>query len=70
MAKNIVVRWGGEETAFGFTKVEREKLYGKKDRVVVDEQGRVCSSAWLTADGSALEHTRPCSSTTTRSFLP
>jgi hypothetical protein len=54
MAKNIVVRWGGEETAFGFTKVEREKLYGKKDRVVVDEQGRACSSAWLTADGSAL----------------
>lgn len=54
MAKNIVVRWGGEETSFAFTKVEREKLYGKKDRIVVDEQGRTCSSAWLTADGSAL----------------
>lgn len=54
MAKNIAVRWGGEESAFDFVKVEREKLYGKKDRVVVDEQGRTCSSAWLTADGSAL----------------
>lgn len=54
MAKNIAVRWAGEESAFAFTKVEREKLYGKKDRVVVDEQGRTCSSAWLTADGSAL----------------
>jgi len=54
MAKNIAVRWGGEESAFDFVKVEREKLYGKKDRVVVDEQGRPCSSAWLTADGSAL----------------
>lgn len=54
MAKNIVVRWSGEESAFAFTKVERDKLYGKKDRVVVDEQGRTCSSAWLTADGSAL----------------
>lgn len=54
MAKNIVVRLGDEESAFAFTKVEREKLYGKKERVVVDEQGRPCSSAWLTADGSAL----------------
>ncbi|MBX7195383.1 MAG: hypothetical protein K1X94_25230 [Sandaracinaceae bacterium] len=54
MAKNIVVRWGGEESALPFSKVEREKLYGKKDRIVVDEQGRTCSSAWLTADGSAL----------------
>lgn len=54
MARNIVVRLGDEESAFAFTKVEREKLYGKKERVVVDEQGRTCSSAWLTADGSAL----------------
>ena len=54
MAKNIVVRWGGEESAFPFTKVERDKLYGSKERVIVDEQGRTCSSAWLTADGSAL----------------
>jgi hypothetical protein len=54
MARNIVVRLGDEESAFAFTKVEREKLYGKKERVVVDEQNRRCSSAWLTADGSAL----------------
>jgi hypothetical protein len=54
MAKNIVVRWSGEESAFAFTKVEREKLYGSKERVIVDELGRPCSSAWLTADGSAL----------------
>jgi hypothetical protein len=54
MAKNIVVRWEGEESAFPFVKVERDKLYGSKERVIVDEQGRTCSSAWLTADGSAL----------------
>ncbi len=54
MAKNIVVRWGGEESAFAFTKVERDKLYGSKERVIVDVEGRACSSAWLTADGSAL----------------
>jgi hypothetical protein len=54
MAKGIVLRWGGEESAFTFTKVEREKLYGRKDRVVVDETGRTCSPAWLTSDGTAL----------------
>ncbi|MFN7699986.1 MAG: hypothetical protein ACK6CU_09960 [Deltaproteobacteria bacterium] len=54
MAKNIVVLLDGEESAFGFAKVERDKLYGRKDQIVVDEQGRECSSAWLTADGSAL----------------
>lgn len=39
---------------FALTKVEREKLYGKKERVVVDEEGRTCSPAWLTSDGTAL----------------
>lgn len=54
MARSIVVRWGDEESAFGFTKVEREKLYGKRERVVVDENGHECDSAWLTPDGAVL----------------
>lgn len=54
MARAIVLQLDGEESAFGFLKVEREKLYGRKQRVVVDEQGRTCQAAWLTADGSAL----------------
>lgn len=54
MARSIVVRLGDEESAFGFTKVEREKLYGKKERVVVDETGRECDAAWLTPDGAVL----------------
>src|SRR5687768_16953411 len=54
MARSIVVRRDGEESAFGFVKVEREKLYGKKQRVVVDEHDRTCAAAWLTADGTAL----------------
>ena len=54
MARSIAVRFGDEESAFAFTKVEREKLYGKKDRVVVDETGRECDSAWLTPDGALL----------------
>jgi hypothetical protein len=54
MARTIVVRLGDEESSFAFTKVEREKLYGKKERVVVDETGRECESAWLTPDGALL----------------
>jgi hypothetical protein len=54
VARSIVVRLGDEESAFGFTKVEREKLYGKKDRVIVDETGRECDAAWLTPDGAVL----------------
>lgn len=54
MAKGIVVRFGSEESAFALTKVEREKLYGKKERVVVDEHGKTCTPAWLTSDGTAL----------------
>ncbi len=54
MARSIVVRLGDEESTFGFTKVEREKLYGKKDRVIVDETGRECDAAWLTPDGAVL----------------
>lgn len=54
MARSIVVKLGEEESAFGFTKVEREKLYGKRERVVVDESGHACDSAWLTPDGAVL----------------
>ena len=54
MARSIVVRLGDEESSFGFTKVEREKLYGRRERVVVDETGRECDAAWLTPDGAVL----------------
>jgi hypothetical protein len=54
MGKGLVVRWNGEDSSFGLAKIDREKLYGRKDRVIVDEQDRPCQSASLTADGSAL----------------
>jgi hypothetical protein len=54
VARALVLRLGDEESRFGITKVDREKLYGKKERVIVDELNRPCSPAWLTADGSAL----------------
>jgi hypothetical protein len=54
MAKGLVVTWNGESSSFGLARIDREKLYGRKERVVVDEHDRPCASASLTADGSAL----------------
>jgi hypothetical protein len=50
----LVLKLGDEESRFSILKVDREKLYGKKERVIVDEENRPCAPAWLTADGSAL----------------
>jgi hypothetical protein len=54
MAKSIAVRLAGESSSFSYARLERDKLYGRKERQVVDADGRRCSSAWLTADGAAL----------------
>lgn len=55
MAKReIVVTYGDEESAFKFTRVDRSKLYGRKERVILDENGDRCVPAYLTADGAAL----------------
>src|SRR5262245_48775477 len=54
MARPIVVTFNGAESAFSFVKVEREKLYGKKERVFVDELGEACVAAALTTDGAAI----------------
>jgi hypothetical protein len=54
MAKGIVVTFEGETSSFSLTKVDREKLYGRKERIVVDEHGDTCSGAHLTTDGAAV----------------
>lgn len=54
MARSIVVSWKGEESSFGFTKVDRDSLYGSKQRLVVDEKGEACVGAYLTSDGAAV----------------
>ena len=54
MAKGIVVGFEGEVSTFALTRVDREKLYGRKVKVIVDEKGEPCQAAYLTADGSAL----------------
>ncbi len=54
MASPIIVTLEGEDSAFSFSKVDREKLYGKRERVVVDEEGAPCYGASLTTDGGAI----------------
>jgi hypothetical protein len=54
MAKGLAVRLGDEESSFQIAKIDREKLYGRKERIVVDEDGKTCVSAHLTSDGAAL----------------
>lgn len=54
MAKNIVVSFQGQESSFAFKPVERAKLYGKKQRVVLDQSGNPCTKASLLEDGSLL----------------
>jgi hypothetical protein len=54
MAKGMVLNFAGEVSELGLTRVDREKLYGKKVRAVVDEAGKPAQAAYLSTDGSAL----------------
>lgn len=54
MAKSILLRHGGESSSFAFSRLDRAKLYGYKERQIIDGEGQRCSPAYLTADGSAL----------------
>jgi DNA-binding XRE family transcriptional regulator len=54
MAKDIVVSLGGKESTFSYKAVDRASLYGKRKRVLLDEQGEPCSRASLLEDGSLL----------------
>jgi hypothetical protein len=54
MGRSIAVRLGGESSQFAFSRLDRDRLYGRKVRQVVDGEGRQCTPAWLSADGAAL----------------
>ena len=54
MAKSIVVKLGDETSSFSFSRLDRAKLYGYKERQIIDADGQRCSSAYLTSDGAAL----------------
>jgi hypothetical protein len=51
MAKPLVLQWGDRDLPFTLSKVDRSKLYGYKELEPLDEQGRGCELATLTADG-------------------
>jgi len=54
MARTIVVDYQGETSSFGISSLRREKLYGRKVKMIVDEEGNPTESAYLTRDGTAL----------------
>ena len=54
MAKPIVVSLSGKDYSFAPTKVDRSKIYGSKKRVALDPQGRFCTRAALSSDGTHL----------------
>lgn len=45
MARSINVEWKGKESSFSFAKLDRSKLYGKKRRIPVDQDGHKCDLA-------------------------
>ena len=54
MAKPIIVTLGGVESRFDHEKLDRAKLYGKRQRQVLDPGGQRCEKAELTRDGTLL----------------
>ena len=54
MARALVFNLEGEVSQLPLTRVDRAKLYGERKRLVVDEQGDPCRSAYLSSDGSTL----------------
>jgi len=54
MAQEIVVNVNVEVSRFGLSRLSREKLYGKKSRVIVDQNEEPCVVGFLTRDGAAL----------------
>lgn len=54
MAREIVLSVGGEDSNFTFSKLTRQKLYGKKKRIPIDLNGDSCSRSSLALDGSVV----------------
>lgn len=54
MAKPIIVSLGGVESRFDHEKLDRSKLYGRRQRQVLDPHGKKCERAELTRDGTLL----------------
>ncbi|MED5374165.1 MAG: hypothetical protein VX899_24320 [Myxococcota bacterium] len=52
--RQILLRYQGQESAFGFSRLTRDKLYGKRVRQHLDGKGEPCTRASLTSDGAIL----------------
>jgi hypothetical protein len=54
MAKPIVVKYNGAVSSFAHEKLDRTKLYGRRQRQILDPSGQRCERAELTRDGALL----------------
>ena len=54
MAKPIIVNWGGVQSTFDHEKLDRAKLYGKRQRQILDPGDQRCERAELSRDGTLL----------------
>ncbi len=54
MARTIVVTLDGNTSSFGFSRLDRKKLYATRKRIPLDSDGDPCKRATLTDDGSML----------------
>ena len=54
MARQVVLDYQGAQSSFDISRLSRDRLYGRKKRLVVDEDGDTCQSGLLTEDGSTL----------------
>lgn len=54
MAKPIIVKWGSVQSSFDHEKLDRAKLYGKRQRWILDPHGQRCERAELSRDGTLL----------------
>lgn len=48
------MKWGGVESSFDHEKLDRAKLYGKRQRWILDPHGQRCERAELSRDGTLL----------------
>ena len=52
MAKLVVVRLNSVESSFALTRLDRARLYGRRERLHLDPTGARCRRAALTEDGA------------------
>ena len=52
MAKPVVVLFEGRESSFSFSRIDRARLYGRRERHHLDPTGARCRRAALTEDGA------------------